>query len=152
MNNLTVQQRVAILLLLESSSSDSSSSDSSSSDDNSLDDFVFLAALRQPRTTPRLSAWWTHEVPEWTDERFKQHFRVSRASFDALSASLAERWVRPGKSGRTPMSCDKALAICLWRLANTTTYRRGRGGRGGRGCRRGQRGDGGRTRELERLR
>ena len=62
-------------------------------------------------------------MPELNKAEYKAQFRLSRSSFTALCVSLDAQWVRPGQEGRPPMATDKAVAITLWRLANTVTYR-----------------------------
>jgi DDE superfamily endonuclease len=131
MNGLSLQQRVAAYLLLtryssvsDSSSSSSSSSDSSdsSSTSSSDDDILMIVAAEAEHPTVR-TQWWERDVPQFDDQQFKDNFRLTRDSFNALSDSLSALWVKPGLKGRSPVNCDKALAVVLWRLANTVTYR-----------------------------
>ena len=115
MNNLTPQQRAALHLTLFPLPTYSSESD---------DDFAALAvAAASTRVTQVPNGWWENEVPEMTDAEFKSHFRLARASFTALSASITQQWIKPRRRGRAPMPAAKALAMTLWRLANTTTFR-----------------------------
>ena len=122
------QQRGAALLLLLSSRSAADSSDSSNeSESESDEDAAFVAAMVEEKGEPSgrswSGVWWREVVPELNEAEYKAQFRLSRSSFTALCASLDAQWVRPGQEGRPPMATDKAVAITLWRLANTVTYR-----------------------------
>jgi hypothetical protein len=104
-------------------------SSSSSDSDDSDDEDILLIGIRSTMSARRRStkqwsvSWWTRIVPSLDDVEFKKHFRLSRAAYESLCDSLQRRWVRPGEAGRPPMDIEKAVAIALWRLANTVTYR-----------------------------
>lgn len=69
-----------------------------------------------------------------TDQRFRQHFRLSRKSFQILKNILLEEDLTKslfpyesltsyGKSSKNPVSFEKALLITLWYLGNSASMR-----------------------------
>ena len=67
--------------------------------------------------------WWEDTVSAMDDQQFKQQFRLSFNTFQSLVASLSASWVAVQQRGRQPVDCAKSLAMLLWRLANTVTWR-----------------------------
>ena len=112
-----------------SSSPDSSSSSGSpsSSDDDAMNDVVELLLLTAPvrlRDCEAATGFWEDVViTSYTDVQFKEDFRLTRRSFFELNRLLVAECDGHGRSGRPPVHCDKALAMCFWRLANTGTVR-----------------------------
>lgn len=82
-----------------------------------------VEAKKRGRQRKRTS-WWRVTVPDLTGEEFKENFRLAPSSFEALVDSVKSMWTRRVRqTGRHPVSCRKAVAMMLWKLANTSTWR-----------------------------
>lgn len=107
-------------------SSDSSSDDDMDDDDSDFPDLLRLASRHNMRDCEAATGFWEDTVKpsnNYTDENFRQDFRLTRQSFFALNLLLEPHWLGVQWPGRPPVKCDKALAMCLWRLANIGTIR-----------------------------
>jgi hypothetical protein len=115
MSQLTPQQAAAAYLLLLD--------DASSSEED--EEMLLLAARRLLRPSHRTLTlrWWEDTASQMDEQQFKQQFRLSFNTFHSLAASLSAAWVGVQQRGRQPVDCSKALAMLLWRLANTVTWR-----------------------------
>ena len=60
--------------------------------------------------------WWTKFSKTYSDERFKQTFRVSRTTFYFILSKI-EHKIRKEFVFEAPINPDQRLAICLYRLA-----------------------------------
>lgn len=95
-------------------------------DDQDDSRIPLLLSLRQYSTRNNRSRWFFNDViPNMTDREFKCNFRMRRSTFNLLVGSLQVSWdhfnTRVNYMHR--ISCQLALLIFLWRIANTTTYR-----------------------------
>lgn len=74
-----------------------------------------IPRIRSCRRVQRNTGWWKNIVQSYTNNRFKQTFRISRHTFDFI----LER-IRPDLIRKTiveePISPECRLAICLYRL------------------------------------
>lgn len=61
-------------------------------------------------------------VSRWSDEEFKDNFRVSRETFAYLCSELKPRLQRR-YFVRKPLSVEQRVAITLWRLGTNNEYR-----------------------------
>lgn len=97
---------------------------SSSSDDDAFMQLQAVSAPARQRHHETATGWWEDVVSvTHTDLQFKRDFRLDRRSFCELNALLVPHWEPLRRAGRPPVVCDKALAMCLWRLANITVVR-----------------------------
>lgn len=73
---------------------------------------------------PRSTEWWDRTVLEtWDDRQWLQNFRMRKATFLELCASLAPALQRQKTRMRVPLSVEKRVAIALWKLATSVCYR-----------------------------
>ena len=64
---------------------------------------------------------WETVNSEYSDERFKQTFRVSRETFNFLLSKI-EHDITKKETAETPLSASKRLAVCLYKLARGDYY------------------------------
>ena len=64
-------------------------------------------------------------VPLMSDEEFKQHFRLSRSTFENFLVALENKVSSEfsGNVGRHTVCADKQILITLWMLATPDSYR-----------------------------
>ena len=68
--------------------------------------------VRSCRRRLRNTGWWETVNSEYSDERFKQTFRVSRETFNSLISKI-EHDITKTETAETPISASKRLAVCL---------------------------------------
>ena len=87
---------------------------------------VFSGAKKREirkRNEERVSNWWHHGYLTWTDTRFKQHFRITRDSFESILNIVTPIIKKtPTNLCPNPTSPATQLALTLYRLAHGTSY------------------------------
>ena len=69
--------------------------------------------LRLPRSN---MLWWESVCSSYSDDRFKQTFRLSRSTFTFALSDIRHKFVKEYVA-EEPISPKKRLGICLYRLA-----------------------------------
>lgn len=73
---------------------------------------------------PREKRWWAKFVSRiWGDEQWIKNFRMSRGTFSWLLERMRPSLERQTTHMRDTIAPDERLAIALWFLANTLSYR-----------------------------
>ena len=72
--------------------------------------------VRSCRRHLRNTGWWETVNSEYSDERFKQTFRVNRETFNFLLSKI-EHDTTKKETAETPISASKRLAVRLYKLA-----------------------------------
>ena len=92
--------------------------------------FLFLLARRSLAARPRKSLWikprsrifLTQIAGGWTDQEWKQNFRVNRTTFRFLCRELRGHLYR-SSTVRQALTVEQRVAISLWRLGTNVEYR-----------------------------
>ncbi|KAK3926698.1 Protein ANTAGONIST OF LIKE HETEROCHROMATIN PROTEIN 1 [Frankliniella fusca] len=114
---------VGINLILRHLIEDESESSSSDEELDILERFLPDALrVRRRRKVPRLENYVEEVMPLWTDNDFKSHFRMSRATFEYVLGVIGNRLAR-NQPGRAMISPEKQFLIALWRMATPDSYR-----------------------------
>ncbi|KAL8187183.1 UNVERIFIED_CONTAM: hypothetical protein K2H54_036563 [Gekko kuhli] len=73
---------------------------------------------------PRSSDWWDNFVMRiWGEEKWLENFRMSRSTFDWLVDALRDVLQRQRTEMRAPVSVERRVAVALWWMASTMSYR-----------------------------
>ena len=73
---------------------------------------------------PRDGSWWASGYRNWNDFAFKKRFRVNRDTFDFLVQDVRHLLEKqPTCMNPEPVTPEKQLALCLYRLAHGSSYR-----------------------------
>lgn len=72
---------------------------------------------------PRNSDWWENTAASFTDDRWLQHFRVSRETFSHLCTTLKPQLKRQDTAYRLCIPLQKRVALALYKLANPCDYK-----------------------------
>uniref|UniRef100_A0A8D0DQ05 SCAN box domain-containing protein n=1 Tax=Salvator merianae TaxID=96440 RepID=A0A8D0DQ05_SALMN len=73
---------------------------------------------------PKKQDWWENFIVSvWDDDKWLEHFRMSRSTFQEIAEELRPVLQRQVTVMRKPISVEKRLAITLWWLANINCYR-----------------------------
>ncbi|KAL8221555.1 UNVERIFIED_CONTAM: hypothetical protein K2H54_069865 [Gekko kuhli] len=73
---------------------------------------------------PRSSDWWDNFVMRiWGEEKWLENFRMSRSTFDWLVDVLRDVLQRQRTEMRAPVSVERRVAVALWWMASTMSYR-----------------------------
>ncbi|KAH8353019.1 hypothetical protein KR084_008332 [Drosophila pseudotakahashii] len=82
------------------------------------EDSIFL-----PNQRNRLDGkFWERDVPELSDDLFKDNFRMEREHFDEIVESLENSRVKPETPNEIPL--EKRIAIALYTMGSSTDYRK----------------------------
>ena len=72
---------------------------------------------------PRSCDWWDNVVPMFTNEDWKQNFKVTKSTFDFICNRL-DPYLKPNKNLIRPSTgTQKKVAIALYKLASCAEYR-----------------------------
>lgn len=83
-----------------------------------------VQGMRRWWAYPRPSVWWRNYVMRiWSDEQWLEHFRMSKSTFLYLVGALLPGLRRNNTHLRSSISPEERLAIAIWYLAETTSYR-----------------------------
>ncbi|XP_066288575.1 uncharacterized protein [Branchiostoma lanceolatum] len=90
-----------------------------------------VAAAVNAATTERMLGaydrsqhWWERDVLQtFSDEKWMENFRMTKATFDYLCEKLQPRLSRRHTRFRIPVSVPKRVAVALWYLATGCDYR-----------------------------
>ena len=74
--------------------------------------------FRLPRSN---TFWWESVWNNYSDDRFKQTFRLSRSTFTFVLSHIRHKVVKEYVA-EEPISAEKRLGICLYRLARDYLY------------------------------
>lgn len=84
----------------------------------------FRLQQREVWTFPRSDYWWEQIVKkEWGDLKWKENFRMKRATFDFIVEKLSFELEKRNTPLRGAVAVDKRVGIALWRLATGNDYR-----------------------------
>ncbi|CAL9685020.1 unnamed protein product [Knipowitschia caucasica] len=89
---------------------------------------VFLARMgtmsskRSVWVRQKSDAWWRQVVSEWTDSDWRANFRMLKNTFNILCDLLRPQLQRQTMV-RRPLSVERRVALCLWRLATGDCFR-----------------------------
>ncbi|KAL8165334.1 UNVERIFIED_CONTAM: hypothetical protein K2H54_040044 [Gekko kuhli] len=73
---------------------------------------------------PRSSDWWDNFVMRiWGEEKWLENFRMSRSTFNWLVVALRDVLQRQRTEMRAPVSVERRVAVALWWMASTMSYR-----------------------------
>ncbi|KAL8202221.1 UNVERIFIED_CONTAM: hypothetical protein K2H54_060773 [Gekko kuhli] len=59
----------------------------------------------------------------WGEEKWLENFRMSRSTFDWLVVALRDVLQRQRTEMRAPVSVERRVAVALWWMASTMSYR-----------------------------
>ncbi len=96
----------------------SSSEDSCNTDTEDDDLIVTSASCTYKRKPARIQQYVEFVVPNYLDNEFRQHFRLTRGAFDYVLEAI-----RPHIKEECQISMEKQLMAIVWLLANQETYR-----------------------------
>ncbi|XP_016994349.2 uncharacterized protein [Drosophila takahashii] len=66
--------------------------------------------------------FWERDVPELSDDLFKENFRMEREHFEEIVESLENSRVKPETPNEIPL--EKRIAIALYTMGSSTDYRK----------------------------
>ena len=72
---------------------------------------------------PRIQGQWHQMMTNFSDEEFRQNFRMSRETFEYVAAALRPALERRRTNFRVPIDHKRRLAIVIWWLATPAEYR-----------------------------
>ena len=76
------------------------------------------------RVYPRPQFWFEQlAVNRYQDHLLREHFRVSRDTFEHICGLVGSELARQNTTLRHAISVEKRVAVALWRLANGNSYR-----------------------------
>ena len=95
--------------------------------------FVFRESGRLPTTVadqeiwvkPRAKTFWSMAEDQWTDNDWVTNLRMSQVTFEKLCEELTPFVERRDTNYRKAISVRERVAITLYRLADTASYRTG---------------------------
>lgn len=85
--------------------------------------FFPLLPVRKIWTKPRTTTFWEETCQRWNDQDWKENFRMSRVAFEYLTMELSPIISKRDTNFRKAISARQRLAVTLYRLADTATYR-----------------------------
>ena len=90
--------------------------------------FFPLVPVRKIWAKPRAATFWEETCQGWNDQDWKENFRMSRVAFEYLAMELYIYKLSPiiskrDTNFRKAISARQRLAVTLYRLADTATYR-----------------------------
>ena len=94
--------------------------------DNHDDDDIIpivLALYFNRRTVPKIENYAERVIPMFTLDDFRQHFRISRTTFEIILQQIGENLSTDHSGGNEPVEVSKQLFIFMWILSNTTSMR-----------------------------
>ena len=108
----------SLLLMLESMDDDFENNDIVEDDD----DIVLFSAAScfMRRSLTRITGYFEQTVPRYLVDEFKQHFRMTKETFESLSREIIGRGRIPlgNRSGRPVILPQKQILTFLWGMAN----------------------------------
>ena len=108
----------SLLLMLESIDDDFENSDFVEDDDDIV---IFSAAsCFMRRNLTRITGYFEQTIPRYLGDEFKQHFRMTKETFEILSREIIARGRIPlgNPSGRPVIPPEKQVLTFLWGMAN----------------------------------
>ncbi|KAL1424605.1 hypothetical protein MTO96_020009 [Rhipicephalus appendiculatus] len=112
--------KASLLLLNEDSNADSSTSSSSHSDSDdelALYAVMFEQLFTPPEKRPKVQSYVEKTVAAYSDEEFRQNFRLSRSVANSLAAEFTKSPYYPAKSDRGGLpleSPEEHVMSFLW--------------------------------------
>lgn len=85
--------------------------------------FFPLLPVRKIWAKPRTTTFWEETCQRWNDQDWKENFRMSRVAFEYLTMELSPIISKRDTNFRKAISARQRLAVTLYRLADTATYR-----------------------------
>ena len=85
--------------------------------------FFPLVPVRKIWAQPRATTFWKLTCQGWNDQDWKENFRLSRVAFEYLTMELSLIISKRDTNFRKAISARQRLAVTLYRLADTATYR-----------------------------
>ena len=90
------------------------------------DEAILMAAIAQDRRAkvPRISGYAERVVPKYSFDDFKEHFRLTRGTFDVLVGDLrCCPQLETAGYGRSPVTVTKQAMVFLWYISNPECFR-----------------------------
>ncbi|KYN08010.1 Putative nuclease HARBI1 [Cyphomyrmex costatus] len=75
------------------------------------------------RRVTRIKNYVTITIPDYSERQFREHFRMSRTTFENLERMLALDLIRTTESGRFTLDVRTQLLAVLWLLATPDSFR-----------------------------
>lgn len=75
------------------------------------------------RHVTKIQGYVTKTIPDYSGRQFREHFRMSRITFENLERLLTPNLIRTGESGRFTLEVRTQLLAVLWLLATPDSFR-----------------------------
>lgn len=85
--------------------------------------FLPLVPIRKIWAKPRVNTFWEETCQGWNDKDWRENFRISKEAFEYLCAELSPFISKRDTNYRKAISARQRLAITLYRLSDTASYR-----------------------------
>ena len=85
--------------------------------------FFPLVPVRKIWAKPRAATFWEETCQGWSGQDWKENFRMSRVAFEYLTIELSPIISKRDTNFRKAISARQRLAVTLYRLADTASYR-----------------------------
>ena len=79
--------------------------------------------VRTPRPRPPGHIFWELVVLNFSDKEWKEHFRMSKTTFNYIADELRPVLEKETTNWKEPIHYKRRLAAVLWWLATPTEYR-----------------------------
>lgn len=84
---------------------------------------TYQPKLKSVWVKPKSKEWFDMVVPSWSDEEFRQNFRVRRSTFQLLADELKPFIQKEDTNMRKCVTVNMRLAVTLWRLGTNIEFR-----------------------------
>ena len=85
--------------------------------------FPLVPGVRKIWAKPRAATFWEETCQGWSDQDWKENFRMSRVAFEYIAMELSPIISKRDTNFRKAISARQRLAVTLYRLADTASYR-----------------------------